>query len=349
VTSVGADVGDRVAAGQMLASIDPADYERQVEADRARLDGADAAAARATNGSRPQERAQAGDAVASARAAVARTQAAVDLARLNDARERQLLATGDVPAQQADAARTALLDATGALNAARAQLAAAEQSASLVVEGPRAEDRAAAFADAAAARANLGLAETTLRKTTLVAPADAYVLSRDLEPGNIAQPGAVAFILTDAGTPDILVNVPESLVAGLRPGTPALVRTGRRSAFGAVTRVEPAADAASRTAQVRVRAPQLDLRPGDVVDVALQPERASGASVPTGALLDERDGTYVSVYDATHATVRRVRVRTLIAGDERVTLTGIAPGTPVVTMGQHLALPGDAVRVVSGV
>jgi multidrug resistance efflux pump len=348
VAAVNADVGDRVFPGETLAALDDADYREQLDAAQARLASAAAAAERAANGARPQERLQADDSVVSARAAVARAQAAVDLASLNDERDRQLVASGDIAAQAADTTRTAYLDAQGQLRAAQAQLRAAEANAALVAEGPRVEDRAAANADAAGARASVELAATTLAKTILRAPADAYVLARDVEPGNVAVPGAVVFTLTGAGAPDVLVDVPEHLITRVAPGASARVTAGGRSALGYVSRIEPAADTASRTAQVRVRVPRLDLRPGAVAEVELDPQRPRGASVPAGAILGSGSDAYVEVFDARRATVARRAVRASAVEGERVDVSGIAPGTPVVIMGQHQAEPGDAVRVVSG-
>ena len=183
VTSVAADVGDRVGAGETLAAIDDADYRAQLASARARAASAAANALRAQDGARPQERAQAGDAVAAARASMARSQSAVALAARNDARDRTLLASGFVAAQAADTAHVAFVDAENQLSVARAQVASAEHNRALVDAGPRDEDRTAAFADADAARANASLAQTTYAKTTIHAPVDAYVLSRDIELG----------------------------------------------------------------------------------------------------------------------------------------------------------------------
>lgn|GEM_PF-2923447 len=346
VTAVNADVGDRVSAGEVLAAIDDSDYREQLGAATARAGEAAAQAERADNGARPQERGQADESVAAARAQLARAQAAEDLARSNDARVRQLYASGDVAAQQADATRTALVDAESQTTAARAQLAAAEQSAALVHLGPRDEDRSAARAEAAAARASAELAATTLAKTVLRAPADAFVESRDVEPGTLAAPGAVAFVLTDAAPPDVIVNVPEARLEGIAAGTAAVVAFDGRRVAGRVSRVEPSADPATRTAAVRIRMDDRHLRPGAVVDVTLAPHRTTGADVPAAAVLSRDGRDAIFVYDAAHKTVRLRAVRVADAAGESVRLADVAPGTPVVVLGQHAVTPGDPVAVV---
>jgi len=347
VTNVGADLGDRVAAGQILASLDDADARRQVDVSAARAASAQAQAARAERGSRPEERVQADAGVESARAAVARAQAAADLAHLNAARERALEASGDVATQQADAARTAAIDADQQVAAARAQLAAVQQSAALVSEGPRSEDRAAAVADARAAWAAGELARIALDKTALRAPADGYVESRAIEPGDIVQPGAVAFVLTSAEPPDIVINVPEARLAGIDPGTRALVSAGGAVLRAHVTRIEPAADEAAHATQVRVRLDRGALRAGAVVDVALGARAGGDAAVATGALLRDGAGWAIETYDAAAHEVRRVRVRVVDSEGARTIVTGVRPGATVVVMGQHDVRPGDRVRIVS--
>ena len=307
-----------------------------------------ASARRTRNGARPQERAQANDAVVAARASVSRFEAAVDLAARNDARDRLLLASGDVAAQAADSAHVAYVDAEHALVSARAQLAAVDANRALVEAGPREEDRSVAFADADAARANASLAQTTFAKTAIHAPADAYVLSREIEVGSDATAGTIAFVLTDAATPEVRIDVPERYVSEVVPGRGAAVTANGRTLAGRITRIEPAADAATRTATVRIAVAHLDARPGAVVGVALVPARDGGASIPLGAIVSHGDRSYVEIYDAARGTVVRRNVRTIAVLDDRANVADIRPGTPVVVMGQHQAEPGDAVRVVTG-
>ena len=348
VVTVNADVGDRVAAGAVLAAIDRSDYAAQAHAAEARAVEAGASASKARNGARLQERVAADESVAAARAQLDRAVAAQRLAASNRLRYDALYASGDIAAVEHDQTEAGARDADAAVNAARAQLAQAQAQRSLVHDGTRSEDLTASAAEATAARAAGELAEVTLRKTQIVAPAAAYVEQRNVEPGSDAQPGASAFVLVDARDADVLVAVPEARLTGIGPGTPATVRYDGRAFAGRVTRVEPDADAATRTAQVRVRAPGLPARSGAVVEVALGTSRSGGqASVALGAIVtDARGRTHVLVFDAAtkSASPRAVRV---ISGDgERAVVAGLAPGTHVVRGGAALVTPGAALRVV---
>jgi RND family efflux transporter MFP subunit len=276
-----------------------------------------------------------------------RAEAAARLARADDDRTRALLANGYVAARQADASRTAVVDAEQQVAAARAQLASTEQASALTALGPRAEDRAEASAGAEAARAAVAQARTLLGKTAIVAPVDAYVEARQIEPGDTAAPGATAFVLTDAATPEVAVAVPEASISRLRIGSPALVIAGSGRFTGTVFRIEPAADAASRTARVRVRVNALPLHPGSIVDVSLGVQPVAAASVAVGSVLVRAGRRYVELYDASSGTVHCRPVRVLQSDEERAIVKGVEAGEAVVTQGQHEAQPGDPVRVVS--
>jgi multidrug resistance efflux pump len=349
VVTVHADVGDRVAAGALLAELDGSDYAAQERGATARAAQALAGAAKTRNGARAQERRAADEAVAAARAQLARAQTAQGLAEAGRARFDLLYASGDIPAQQHDQTVAAARDAAGALAAARAQLAGAEAQRALVRDGARAEDVAASAAAARAAAADAELARVTLGKTRIVAPAEAYVEQRAVEPGSSAQPGASAFVLVDAREPDVLVAVPETRLDGIAPGTAAVVRSAGRTYRAAVARVEPDADPATRTAQVRLRVPGLRARRGGVVEVALGARPAGGtASVPLAAVVSAPGGaTSVLVYDPARKRALRRAVRVVGADGERALVSGLAPGTQVVRAGAALVQPGAPLAVVA--
>ena len=349
VVAVNADVGDRVAAGTVLAALDGSDYAAQARAADARALEASATAAKARNGARAQERFAADQSVAAAQAQLERALAAQRLADANRARFDTLYASGDVAASQHDQTVASARDADAAVNAARAALAQAQAQRSLVHDGTRNEDLVASAAEASAARASADLARVTLGKTRIVAPADALVQQRSVEPGNAAQPGASAFVLVDAHAPDVLVAVPETRLDGIAPGTAATIRLAGRTYRGSVARIEPAADAASRTAQVRVRVPDLHARDGAIVDVALGSTRSGGdASIPLASLLtDPSGGASVLVYDDGSRTAAKRAVHVISGDADRALVTGIAPGTRVVRAGAALVKPGAALAVVT--
>jgi len=59
------------------------------------------------------------------------------------------------------------------------------------------------------AQANVALLDTQIAKLTVYAPMDGVILTRNIEPGEFVQPGAVAFALADLENITITVYVPE--------------------------------------------------------------------------------------------------------------------------------------------
>ena len=205
------DEGASVDQGQVVAELDPTRYRLEV----ARLDGEVKAQAqlvsRLHEGSRPQE-------VEKAKAAVAAAEATLAEARLQLSRKTSLRETNRISKQEVDSAATRV-------QTAEATLRAAQEEASLVTEGPRQEDIAAAEAKLTALQAAKTLAEQRLTDTRLVAPANGVIRNRILEPGAMASPGApvLSLALTDPLWVRAYVSEPD--LGRVREGMRAEVRT----------------------------------------------------------------------------------------------------------------------------
>ena len=73
------------------------------------------------------------------------------------------------------------------------------------------------------AESNLALLETQIAKLTIYAPMDGIILTRNAEPGEFVQPGAVAFAMADLNNITITVFVPEDRYGQISMGQPAQV------------------------------------------------------------------------------------------------------------------------------
>jgi HlyD family secretion protein len=71
--------------------------------------------------------------------------------------------------------------------------------------------------------ANLALLDTQVSELTVPAPLDGVILTRNAEPGEFVQPGAVAFAMADLNNITITVYVPEDRYGQLKLGQPASV------------------------------------------------------------------------------------------------------------------------------
>ena len=278
------DEGARVAAGQVVAELDPTRYQLELQ----RLNGEVAAQtqvlARLRQGSRPQEVARARAAAASARASLA--DAATQLAR-----KQQLRTVNRISVQEVDTARTRV-------ETLQANLKAAEEEVSLVVEGPRQEDIAAAEASLAALAAARDLAAQRLEDTRLLAPAAGVIRTRILEPGAMAAPGAPVFTLALTDPLWVRAYISEPDLGLVHEGMRAEVRTDTlpdKTYQGWVGFISSTAEFTPKTvettelrtklvyrARIFVCDPQEELRLGMPVTVTLQPgPRPESAPAPS--------------------------------------------------------------------
>lgn len=111
------------------------------------------------------------------------------------------------------------------------------QTAAKMVEQAQAA-LAQAKTNIASAQARLNTVETQLKKITVHAPMEGVVLTRNVEPGEFVQPGAIAFTLANLNELTITVYVPEARLNEIRLGQPASVTidvaSGESPVFDAV-------------------------------------------------------------------------------------------------------------------
>lgn len=173
--------GDRVKQGQVLATLDTERLHRTLDQGEGQAAAQRQVVARYRAGSRPEE-------IRQARAQRDAAQVAVQDAAAFYQRQVDLVAKHFISRQQADSARFAL-------DKARAQLKAAEETLRLVQLGPRKEDTAAAQATLAANEAAVAVIERDIREGELDAPSDGIIENRILEPGDMASPQKPVFTL----------------------------------------------------------------------------------------------------------------------------------------------------------
>ncbi len=173
----------------------------------------------------------------SAQAAVTQAQAALDAAQSEFARVQQLVAQGFLSASRQDEARRARDVAAAQLATARTQVQAVGEAGTEVAQ---------AQAQLSLAQANIDAAQARLAQTRLRAPADAVVLVRAVEPGQIVQPGKALLSLALDGPTRLSAQVDERFLDQLALGQPASVLAdaypGRRFA-ARVLSISPAVDA----------------------------------------------------------------------------------------------------------
>jgi multidrug efflux pump subunit AcrA (membrane-fusion protein) len=163
--------GDRVRKGQLLAEISTSSIRLAVQQAKAALQAAKSNLEKMEKGSRPEE-------ILIAEAALREAEAALLEAEKNFNRIKGLFASRSVSDSEYDSTKRMV-------DMARAKMESAKQQLALAREGPRIEDRKAARANVAQAKAALALANDRLRKSKLHAPCDGIIAFRDVEEGEV--------------------------------------------------------------------------------------------------------------------------------------------------------------------
>jgi HlyD family secretion protein len=204
--------GDHVEAGQVVARLQTERLVPRVQQAEAQLAAQTQALLRLKNGTRPEE-------IAQARAALAAAEADSVNARSQYERTQSISESSNgraVSQQDLDAARAAL-------RTSEAQVESQRKALELALAGPRKEDIAQAEAQMEGARAELALLQRQLHDAELIAPTDAVVRNRLMEPGEFATPQRPVLSLAVTTPKWVRAYAPETALGHLRAGMPATV------------------------------------------------------------------------------------------------------------------------------
>lgn len=219
-----------------------------------------------------------------------------------------------------------------------------------------------AIAQSAAARADLEVAATALRDTTLRAPRNGVVLERKLDRGALASPGMVVFTIGAVDSLKAVFGVPDAVVHQLKPGmalTASADAVVDRTFTGRVTTIAPAADRDTRLFSVEVTISNRDgaLRPGMIATIQLDNQNVdlpetSAPAVPLTAIVKDsaKEGAYaVFVVDGQESNLQaKLRAVTPgpIAGDGIQIASGVRAGEEVIVSGAARLRDGERITVI---
>lgn len=200
VTSIGADDGDLVHAGQVLLQFDPADSEVALQSAEAKL----ARTVRQVRGLYSN--------VDSLKAQLETRQAELRKAQQDFNRRKVLADSGAIAAEELSHARDDLTVAQAAVNSARQQLS----TSSALVD----DTVVSSHPDVMAAAADLRQAYLDHARTTLVAPVTGYVAKRTVQLGQRLQPGTATMAVIPLDQVWIDANFKETQLREMRIGQP---------------------------------------------------------------------------------------------------------------------------------
>lgn len=259
---------------------------------------------------------------------------------------------------QLDAATHALTFAKQQLDRDRAQ---ARENLIAVAQLEQTENAyASALAQRDQAAQQQALAQDQLRYATLVADHAGYITAEQADTGQNVSAGQAVYQLAWAGGVDVVSDVPESVLAGLTPGSAATVTLPAlpgRSFDAQVREIAPAADPQSRTYRVKLTLdhPDATVRLGMTADVAFTGASAGAAgtagaryTLPATALFHDGDAPAVWVVGTKDDTLELRRVVIVSYGERTVTVSqGLKAGERVVLQGVHTVSAGEKVHPIA--
>ena len=197
-----------VKAGDVLATIDPRDYQAAV--DQATADVAEASATIDSDKAQLQEQLAV---IQEAQATITSDQAAATFADLNDKRFGTLARDGFGTLENAQQAASQTAQATAQIARDKAALLAAEKQVDTLDAAIEQAKATLAHNKAVLDQARLNLGYTVLR-----APVDGVVGARTLRVGQYVQPGTDLLAVVPLQSTYIVANYKETQLAGVKPG-----------------------------------------------------------------------------------------------------------------------------------
>jgi len=311
IETLEADVGDRVAAGQVLARLSKTTLDLQ----RSQF-AASIAAARAT--------------IAQAEAQLLEARTAADEAQRVSDRTQALQKQGTASRAAADQANANAISATARVTVATQSLEAAR-------------------AQMALAEAQLANVELQLSRTEVRAPVAGEITARNAVLGGVASAaGLPMFQLIRDGALELRAEIAEIDLIRLSPGLAATMRGVGTTVplSGTVRLVEPTIDTQTRLGRARVHIDDATLvRSGMFLEAEILVAQHAALAVPVTAVGASAAGaTVMKVVDG---TVVRVPVRTGIRdGGWIEIIEGLAEGDSVVARAGSFVRDGDRINPV---
>ncbi|MED1780572.1 efflux RND transporter periplasmic adaptor subunit [Brevibacillus fortis] len=308
--SVKVKEGAIVKQGDVLVTLEAADYQQQINQAQAAIAGAEAKLRDTKAGARNEQLTQLASIVTQA-------EASLKVVESNYNRMKALFDAGAL--SQAELEKSSL-----DLEKARTGLEQAQAQYDLAKAGPTADTVAALQAEVSRLGSNLELAKSNYDNTIIRAPITGIVAKRSVDPGEMAAAGTPLMVLVNMADVKVEASVPENQINQVKVGSTVDVKVGSlggKVLKGTVEFVSPISDANSSSFPVKVKVNNQDglLRAGMVAEVMLQVQATPGTKLPTSAVLEKDSKHYV--YTVNENVVHQVEVAVENASGDWTTVT----------------------------
>ena len=206
------------------------------------------------------------------------------------------------------------------------------------------------------AKAGVHQAQLALQDADLTAPFSGYIISRNIELGNLAAPGTSAFSIADTSAVKIGFGVPDYAVRRLRLGQQFSIhlQNDPKEYNGRVTSIAASADEKNRVfaVEVTVPNPKALLKPGMIASLSLTGvHKAPAPSVPLSAVVADpgSPGRYAVFVAQEQGGKWAAHLRTVTLGETHesdVAVDGVNSGEKVVVVGAAGLKDGDLIQVL---
>jgi HlyD family secretion protein len=264
VTEVLVDEGEHVLSGQELIHLDAREIKAAVVQSQGALAQAEARLKQLNELTLPAAR----EALAQAKASLLDSQNTFD-------RTSSLFKSGFSP-------NSALDEAQKNLDVAKAQVRSAELQ--VFTASPGGSDYVVAETQVNQARANLEASQSRLAYTTITAPRDGVLISRNVEKGSVVQAGKALLVLAPNGISQLVIGIDERNLGLIELGEPALASADafpEQKFEGKVSYINPSVDITRASVEVKlnVEQPPTFLRQDMTVSVDIEVGRRDNVTV----------------------------------------------------------------------
>lgn len=278
--------------------------------------------------------------------AVAQAQANHENAQHNLQRTQALFDKGFLGAAAKDEVQRAAQVASAQLNTTLQQRASLREGGSEAA----AADAAHAFAKAAVAGARSRLSYTQVR-----APVDGTLIARNVEVGDMAQPGKVLMVLSPTGETQIVLQIDEKNLSLVRVGQPALASADAYATdrFAAtVAYINPGVDAQRGSVDVKLTVPNPPayLKQDMTVSVDIEVAKRDHAVLVSATAVHDSDKPQPWVWRISEGHVHKQAVTLgLVSKGLCEVLSGLQAGDQVLPLENASVTEGSRVRPVVSV
>ena len=329
--------GQKVRAGELLATLENADLVAAAMDNKGSLQTAQATFATTTKAQVPED-------TLKAESDLAQAKANLDLNRSIVKSRRQLFAEGAIPGRDLDTAEAALVQTQAAYDAAANHL-----------ESLRAVSRAAALQAAqgqlTSAEGKYKGAQAQVDFSEIRSPIDGVVTDRPLFAGETPAAGAPLITVMDTSSFLAKAHIAAGLAQQMKFGDTAQVRIpGADDPVPAkVSMISPALDPGSTTIEVwlKIENRSGSFKAGSPVKVIIRGRSVAQAlKIPDSAVVTADDGSKsVMVVGSDGAAHRKPVTLGIDDGTDVQVLTGVAPGDLVITGGAYALDEGTKVKI----